>query len=309
MAQQATSSPQTAQLATRPPLRTRLVRGINGYLFILPTFLFLGYFLYYPAWTALSGAFTDWDGFNPPQFVGLQNFERAFADPALRASIWNNVVWAMLRVVRQIVPPFLVAELIFHLAGRRQKYFYRTLFVIPLVIPGIVEILLWKYFYRTDGLLNQGLALFGIGELRWLSDPGLALYSLIFMGFPWIAAFNLLIYYSGLQNISKEVLEAAALDGTTGWRRIWSIDIPLTLPQTKLLLILAIISSVQVILEPLVMTGGGPGFATYMPGLHMYLVATQYGEFGYSMAIALLMFLVVLVLTVVNMRFFQERAD
>lgn len=285
------------------------IRSLQSLLFILPTMLFIGYFLYYPALTALGAAFSIWDGFNPPRFVGLQNFGRALDDTVLREAALNNIIWAIFKVIIFLVPPFIAAELIFFVRGKRMQYLYRTLFVFPLIVPTIVKILLWSYFYRGDGLLNQIGGFFGLGPVPWLTSPDIALYSLILMDFPWIAAFNLLIFYAGLQGISPEVLEAAALDGATGLRQVWSIHLPLVTPQTRLLLILAIINSVQAILEPLLMTGGGPGYATYMPLLYLFNVATQYGEFGYSSAIAMLLFGIVLLLTIINNRLLRGSGE
>lgn len=290
--------------ATTLPARGRWWQNLYGLLFIVPSFVFIGYFLYYPAFTALRAAFSRWDGFNPPQFIGATNFTRAINDPVLRTASWNNVIWAFFKILIAIIPPFIAAELIFFVRSKRLQYMYRTLFVFPLIVPSIVLILLWSYYYRGDGLLNQLLEYVGIPPVRWLTDPRIALYSLIFMGFPWIAAFNLLIFYAGLQNISGEVLEAAAMDGATGLRQIFSIHIPLVASQFRLLLMLAIIGSVQAILEPLIMTGGGPGTATMMPLLYLYRAATQYGDFGYSSAIAMVVFGVVLVLTLINNRLF-----
>ena len=296
------------------PMRTRRLprgidfrRGINGYLFILPTFIFIGYFLYYPAWIALSGAFTSWDGFNEPRFVGIQNFQRAMTDKTLGISTINNLIWAIAQIVLSLLPPFIVAELIFHVRRQGLQYLYRTLFTIPLIIPSIVSILLWRYFYASEGLFNFILRGVGLDSLThiWIRDPDTALYALIFMGFPWISAFNLLIFYAGLQKINQEVLESASLDGASGWTRIRTMDIPLVKPQIKLLFILSVIGSVQQLLVPLLMTNGGPGFSTYVPLLHMYTLAIKYGEFGYSMAISFLLFLVILGLTVINMRFIR----
>ncbi len=305
---QLTTSVHTA--GRRPGFFRRLWRARVAYLFLLPTFIFLAYFMYYPAWTALQGAFTYWDGFNPPQFVGLENFRRAFTDPVLRIATVNNLVWIVFGIVLALVPSFLVAELIFFLQGQKKQYFYRTLFVVPIIVPSIVGILLWTYFYRGDGLINQLLGLVGLERLQtlWIGNPNTALYALIFMGFPWINAFNLLVFYAGLQGISKEVLEAARLEGATGWRRVWQIDIPLVMPQFRLLLILAIVGNVQNIVTPLVMTDGGPGYSTYVPALHMYKTAVTYGEFGYSMAISFLLFTVVLGLTLISQRTRRNRA-
>lgn len=126
------------------------------------------------------------------------------------------------------------------------------------------------------------------------------------MGVPWVSAFNMLIFFAGLQSIPKEVLEAAELEGASGLRRIWTIDVPLVLAQFKLLFILALITSGQNIVVPLVMTDGGPGYSTYTVALAMYEAAVDYGDFGYSMAIAFMLFVIILALTAINQRFIRE---
>jgi raffinose/stachyose/melibiose transport system permease protein len=291
------------------PTAYRLKRGLTGYLFVLPTLIFVGYFLYYPAYRALTGAFTDWDGFNPPEWIGLENFRRAFSDAVLREAARNNLIWAFFDVLLAIVPAFTVAELIFHVKRARLKYLYRTLFIVPAVVPFIVTVLLWRYYYQSDGLINLILGKVGLSGLEraWISDPGTALLALALMGFPWVNAFNMLIFYAGLQHIAPEVLESAELEGATGLRRIWTIDLPLVLAQFKLLVVLALITSGQNILVPLLMTNGGPGYSTYTPALYMYDTAVEYGDFGYSMAISFMLFVLILGLTALNIRFIRER--
>jgi raffinose/stachyose/melibiose transport system permease protein len=284
--------------------------ALTGYGFILPTFVFLIWFMYYPIYQALSGAFTNWDGFNAPQFIGLDNFKRMLTDEVLSQSTVHALIWALFSIALAVIPPFLVAELIFHIKKARLQYIYRTLFVIPIVIPGIVTILLWRFLYQGDGSINQLLDLVGLGAWKqlWLGDPHIALYSIILMGFPWISAFNMLIFYSGLQGISQDVIEAAKLEGATGWKRVFTLDIPLSLPQFRLIIILSLIGSLQNIIPPLIMTNGGPGYSTYVPILHMYNVSTVNGEFGYGMSIALVMFLVILLFTLLNMRLIKSES-
>lgn len=302
-----------ARLATGPKTVSsqswdRVKRASIAYVFLLPTLLFIGYFLYFPAYRALTGAFTFWDGFNPPEYTGLENFRRAFSDEVLRTATRNNLIWATFDVFLSIVPAFLVAELIFHVRRDGLRYLYRTIFIIPSVVPFIVSILLWSYFYQRDGLINLILAKLELDGWAhgWISDPDTALYALALMGFPWVNAFNMLIFYAGLQNIPPEILEAAALEGATGLRRVWTIDLPLVLAQFKLLLILAIIASGQNIVTPLLMTNGGPGYATYTVALYMYQTAVEYGEFGYSMAIAFMLFVFIMLLTAINQRLIRD---
>lgn len=288
--------------------RDRRALGL-GLLFIAPTFVLLGYFMYYPAYVAFVGSLTDWDGFNAPRAVGLRNFVNAFNDGNLRVAGLNNIPWAIGKVFLAVVPPFLAAELIFHVRRERWQYLYRTLFVVPLIVPGIVTILLWTFYYRSDGLLNQVLGFVGLDSLQttWLARPSTALGALIFMGFPWVTPFNLLILYSGLQAIPGEILEAAALDGATGWRRVLFIDVPLLVSQTRVLVTLAVIASVQALLEPLIMTNGGRGTSTLTPILYVYRTSVQNGDYGYSMSISLILFVVVLLLTVAANRLTRSR--
>lgn len=290
-----------ARSVSRPrvTLLHRLWRARLAYLFLFPALLLMGYFMYYPAFIAVSRAFTDWDGFNVPNFTGLDNFRRALRDPAMGAATRNATTWTVLGLILAVLPPLVVAELIYHLRGPRRQYVYRTLFVIPIVVPSLVVLLLWQHFYRSDGLINQVLGAVGLEGLQrsWLADPDTALYALIFIGFPYIDAFSLLLLYGALQNIPKEVVEAARLDGVSGWQRIRFIDLPLLRPQLALLSVLAIIGNVQYFLSPLVVTNGGPGYATTVPALLMYQTAVSLGEYGYAMAIAVMLFVVVVVLT------------
>jgi len=307
----ARGAPGSAGVMARSARRRRY---LIAYLFILPTFVVLGYFTYYPAFTALGGAFTSWDGFNPPTFVGLDNFKAIVADPVMQTAATNNLIWAAFGIALSIIPAFVVAELIFHVKRPRLTYLYRTLFIVPIVLPGIVNILLWRYIYDAHGLLNLLLQALHLQDSAnptlWIANPHIALYAVALLGFPWINSFNMLIFYAGLHNIPSEVLEAASLDGVGGLRRLRTMDIPLLVSQFRLLLILASVNTISNITTPLVMTNGGPGNATDVPALEMYTSAVN-GRFGYSMAISFLLFLVVLALTVLNNRLVRsaERAS
>ncbi len=306
------------ETSARTVTHRRLVSGPNssrrwviGYLFILPTLVFVGVFSYYPAVKAMQGAFSNWNGFNPPVFVGLGNFVQMFQDPVFIASLWHVLIWTVVGIPLSLIPPFLVAEMIFHLGKARSQYVFRTMFIVPMVLPGFVGLLIWLFIYQPTGLLNQFLGAVGLGFLRhqWLADPHTALGALIGMGFPWIGAFQLLVLYAGLQAIPMEILDAAAVDGVGTWSRIRAIDIPMIRGQWKLLFILAIVSVPQNLIAPLILTDGGPGTATVTPVFYMYQTAIGYGLYGYGMAIAFLLFLVMMLLAIVNMKYIQSQPD
>lgn len=285
-------------------MRARLV----AYAFLAPTFLFILLFSYYPALRALVGAFTQWDGFNPPTWVGIANFVQAWQDPVFLGALAHVGLWTVVGIPLSLVPPFIVAELIFRLRSLKAQYLYRTLFIISMVLPAVVGILIWQYIYEPTGLLNAFLRVVGLGFLHhaWIANPRYALWAVILMGFPWVAPFNLLIYYAGLQAIPSEVFDAASVDGANRLTRIWRIDIPLVMSQVKLLLVLAIVGVSQNLLTPLLMTGGGPGTSTTTPVFYMYQVAIDYDQYGYGMAIAFMLFVVVMLLALVNIRYFQS---
>src|SRR5207249_5826686 len=136
---------------------------------------------------------------------------------------------------------------IFNLRSERIRYFYRVLFVVPMVVPWIVIVLVWRFLYDPmDGPINHVLDAMGLHQLThaWLAEPQTALVAVMFVGFPFVAGLNLLIYLAGLDNISSEVIDSATLDGAVGWRRFLRVDIPLIVGQIKLIVILTIITQI-----------------------------------------------------------------
>ena len=310
-----------AQIATPGAIRRRVEPDASrihktepsAYLFILPAFAFVGAFSYYPAIRALVGAFTSWNGVSAAHWVGFANFVAAFHSAQFGASVIHILIWAAIGIPLGLIPSFLVAEAIFRLPSRRAQYWYRTFFILPVVLPGVVGILIWYFFYEPGGIVDSLLRALGFtkfAELPWLGDAHTALGALIFMGFPWIGAFNLLIYYAGLQGVSSEIFDAAAVDGCTWFQRIIRVDIPLLMAQTKLLLALSVIGIGQILVQPLLMTNGGPGVDTTMtPVLFMYQQAIDYDQYGYSMGVAFILFIALMILTIVNMKYFRTDAN
>jgi ABC-type sugar transport system permease subunit len=175
-------------------------------------------------------------------------------------------------------------------------------------VPGVVGVLLWKQIYDPQiGLLNETLKAFGLGHLTraWLADANTAIWAIIFAGFPWVSIFAFLIYLGGLLNINHEIFDAAAIDGASAWQRFWDIDLKMIRPQLRLILFFTFLGSVQEYGSIWIMTRGGPGTATYVPGLQMFLQISA-AEFGYASAIGFILALVVLAITVWRFRFNQQ---
>ena len=176
-----------AQLGGRPSIRRQrtfwqtLQRKWSLYLFLIPTIIFLLVFMYYPAVTAVRLSFYQWDGFSPERWVGLNNFARIFTDGVMRASISNMLILTVARILIVLTTPLIAAELVFHLMSQRWQYWYRVIFVIPLVVPEVVTYLIWQFIFNPSvGLANVLLNNVGLGFLanEWLGDHRTVLASL-----------------------------------------------------------------------------------------------------------------------------------
>jgi len=297
--------------------RRRKPIPIFAYLCILPAVVFAAVFLYYPALSAIGHAFTDWDGASQPTFVGLNNFQQLLTDTQMRLSFVNAAKITVISLVIELTIPLGVARLILGLRSTRFQHVIRVLFLIPLIVPQVVIYLLWQFMYDPNvGLINASLSALRLGGHQdWLGDPGTALYAIMGTGagivapFPFVDGFALLIFTAGLQAIPSEVLEAAALDGAGPLTRFRRVELPLMLGQLRLISVLTIVASIQQYTAVLILTGGGPGFATYVPGFSMYNDAFYYNRMGYACAIGTVLFLVVLVLTVINLRYVRPSTE
>jgi raffinose/stachyose/melibiose transport system permease protein len=303
----ATSPTQKRTSIARRSLARRIYDARALYLLVLPTLVLVGVLQWVPLLSGLVYTFYRYDGIRST-YVGLGNFQQMMHDAALIASIGNVIRLLVARLVIVMTAPLGVAFLIYHLRDERWRYWYRVGFILPIVVPTIVGYLLWSWIYDYDGVINailRGLGLGGVAR-AWLGDSDLALYAIIGVGFPWIGAFNMLIYLAGLQNIPSEIQDAATTDGAVGLRKVWSIELPLILGQVRLLVILTFISSIEGFESVLIMTNGGPGTATMLPGLRLYLAALNDYELGYATAIGLVLFFVLFALTLVNMRLLRS---
>lgn len=282
------------------------------YLFLIPTFAFLIVFSYYPPLFAIYNSFFQWNGFSERIFVGLTNYVQLFQDTRFVGSISNLLILLCWGLAIGLSVPLIVAEMIFNLKSSKASYFYRLMFIVPMVVPGLVGTFLWRFILDPNvGLLNAILEAIAGPSARqpWLGGTKTALLSFMIMGFPWISGTNVLIYLAGLQGISTEVMDACKIDGAIGITRFLQVDLPLIMGQVKLLLILGIIGGLQSYTSQLVLTNGGPGYATMMPGLVMYQEAFQYNRIGYANAIGVITFLVILFFTYLNMKYVRSSAE
>ena len=291
-------------------LGTTLRKTWHLYLFLLPTFAFILIFRYYPAGSAIYHAFTRWNGAGISTWVGLEHFKTLLSDFIFIASLKNIGIILAASLIKVVIFPLLAAEFIFNLRSQRGQYWYRFLLILPIVVPGIVMTLVWRFILgpKPLGVINVLLELVGRDEWQraWIADPKIALVSVLFVGFPWIDAIAMLIFYAGLQNISSDVIDASRIDGASTWARVMRVDLPLLFGQFKLLIIITTIFTLQNFGGMLVLTNGGPGYSTMVPGLWMYQRAFLADRFGYASAIGVVLLVVMLSLTWLNNRFLKE---
>lgn len=275
----------------------------TAYLMLLPIFALLALFSFYPIVIAAVRAFTDWSSASQEiKFIGFDNFVMMVREGYFLIGVKNLLIFLASYIAKILTVPLLVAVMVYSLRSDRFKYFYRFLFVVPMVVPSVVSALMWKNIYDPNfGLLNELLKAVGLERYQttWLNNPKTVIPALIFVGFPFVDAFSFLIYYSAMVNIPASVLEAAQLDGASPARKFFALILPLIASQIKILIMLGFINQIQDFNLILLLTSGGPGTDTYVPGYELYLNATTFGRYGYACALGLVMFVVIFIGTIV----------
>jgi ABC-type sugar transport system permease subunit/outer membrane protein assembly factor BamB len=268
-----------------------LWRTRTAYMFILAAVVMVAYFFYVPTGMAVFQSFTDFSLRSTTEWVGLENYRRAFTDPYVGRGVFNMFLITVTGFMKTITVPLIAAELVYWLRNNAHSYFFRTAFVWASIPPGIVTILLWRMIYDPfDGLLNNTLEGMGLEGLTraWLGDADTAIWAIIFMGFPWLSVFAFLIFLGGMMSINRELYDSAAIDGVSMWQRFRFIDLAHLIPQFRILIFLSITGAIETFAGILILTKGGPGYATYVPALQMYF-NIGFGELGYASTIGVLL--------------------
>ncbi len=274
---------------------------------LLPSLVLIGGFSYYPAVRSLIGGFYQWNGFSPPTYAGVSQFREYLDSPTFGIEAKNLAILVGGSILITLVSQFTAAEIVVHLP-RRTGTAAKYLLVLPIVVPPLVLIEVWAYLLQpSSGLVDKIFGAVGLPQFSWFADPHLALLSILLIGFPWISNLGFLIFLGGLQNLPADIVDASRLDGLGVLRRVFAIDIPLLMPQFRIVVILSGIYAVQNFIPILLLTNGGPGTATLVPGLDMYQSAFSNDQYGYGMAIGTLLFAVMLVFTIVAMRLLRPR--
>ena len=305
----------------------KALRQWNLYLLVIPSLILICMFGYFPAISAIAHSFFDWQGSGQMQYIGLENFRRALSDQVFLRSFGTLAILVTANLFKMI-PCVILAVLIHRLASDNWQYWYRVMLIVPMVVPGLVGLFIWRFFFDPNlGVINNLFDFFHVktmliwldvhllhwdvfradSPISWLSEPNLIIPSLIFWGFPWIGAMAVFIYLAGLQSIGTEVYEAAELDGASSWQKFRFVEFPLIMTQIRLNVILMFIGALQDygLIFLLLGAGGGAAGRGMVPGLWMFSRGFQMGEFGYACALGIVLFFIILILTYINNKYIR----
>ncbi len=294
--------PRISGMRDRPTLtRRRLKQTIEGYLFISPWLLGFILFTAGPVVASFILSFFDWSLIKSPRFVGFENYTRMFTDdPLFWKSLRVTLTYVMVGILLQILFALFLAILLNQKV--RMLSLFRTIFYLPSVVSGVAISVLWLWLYQPDiGLINELLRHVGLKGPAWLVSEQWALPALIGMSL-WTVGGMMIIFLAGLQDIPQELYEAAELDGAGELAEFRHITLPMLSPMIFFNLILGLIGSFQTFTQAYVMTRGGPLNATMFYALYLYLNAFTYLKMGYASALAWVMFIIIMVLTLVQLK-------
>ncbi|ERK69314.1 carbohydrate ABC transporter permease [Leifsonia aquatica] len=291
--------------ARRTPLTWIRGGGVSNLLFLLPMLLIFGVFSWWPIVRSVVMSFQHTNLVSPPTWVGWDNFVQVANDPLFWTAVGNTAWFALLALILGYPIPLIAAVLMSEV--KRAKGLYSALAYLPVVVPPVVAVLLWKFFYdaRPTGVFNTILGWVGIPPQPWIQDATQAMPSLVVEA-TWAAAGGtIIIYLAAITGVSPELYDAAEVDGASIWRKIWHVTLPQLRGVLLITLILQIIGTAQVFLEPFLFTSGGPVNSTVTILLLIYRYAFQNslgGDYGAATALSLMLAAFLAVLSLVYFR-------
>lgn len=279
----------------------------SQFLFLLPAFVLIGVFVIYPLILAVGYSFTDYYLLKPNDisFVGFDNYAEMTGDKYAKKAFFNSTKYVIYIVPLQVALSLFLAILI----AKKSKVntFFRTAFFSPYILSIIVVALLWKNILDPDlGIVNLFLAKLGFAKLEFFADPDLALQAISFIILWQGISFQMLILMAALQDIPSSLYEAADIEGANAWQKFKYITVPSIKGQLVFVLIVVTTGTFKIIIEPLVLTNGGPQGSTSSILLYMFEQGTRYRQIGYSSAITVVFALILIIIAFVQRKLVKE---
>jgi multiple sugar transport system permease protein len=290
----------TAQQQRHTASRWQLRENTAGWLFALPWIAGFIAFTGGPILAALAISFTQWDVVNDPVWVGIDNYRRMLHDPQALQSLKVTTIYTVVSVPLHLAFAYVLAILLNNrLVGIG---IYRTIFYLPSILPVAAIAVIWRWVLSPQyGVFNYLLSLVGIDGPSWLASPTWALPALILMSLFQLGG-AMIIFLAGLQGVPRDLYEAAMVDGAGWWRKQWNVTLPMMTPYILFQVIMGFVTTLQVFVQPYLMTEGGPKDATLFYLLYVYRNAFQFFSMGYASALSWVLFLYVMLLTLLILR-------
>lgn len=281
--------------------RVDVVEAATGYLFVLPFVASIGIFIFAAAVYVFYLSFTSFDLFSAPQWVGLKNYAKVLEEPIVRRALFNVTYYTVVVVPVQTFVAILLAVLL----NRKMRgiTLFRTAYFMPTVTSSVAASLLFMWLFLRQGVVNYVLSVLHLpSDIGWLENPATALPAVMILAIWGTVPQFMVIFLAALQDIPQSLYEAAQIDGAAGWKVFRHITLPLLRPATFLVVVLGAIGCFQVFDLMYVMTSGGPANATMTPVFLIYNSAFRDLLMGYAAALAMVLFVVILVATLLQRR-------
>ena len=231
-------------------------------------------------------------------FAGFGNYTELFRDHQFWSAMWHTILFTLVST-----PPLVILPLFFAIVVNRIKrgqWFFRLAFFLPYILPSAAIALVWLFIYEPGyGLIAGFFNLIGVGDPGWLSDPNVALYSIVIVTVWWTIGFNFVLYLAGLQEIPRDLYEASALDGASRWQQTWRLTIPMLGRTTTLVTVLQVIASLKIFDQIYLILQGGPNYASRPAIEWIYDTAFTSQRVGYASAASFILFIVILIVSFV----------
>jgi multiple sugar transport system permease protein len=279
--------------------RRKWKKWMVGYMYLLPSVIFLAIFTIFPVFASFFISLTQWTLINPPKFIGLENYKNLFSDPTFYWTLWHTVYYTLGSVPLSIILSLLLAIAM----NQRIKgiTIFRSMYFLPVISTWVAVAIVWRWIYNPQfGLLSAFLGIFGISPKNWLGDTRLAMPSVIITSVWKGLGYNMILFLAGFQNISESYYEAAKIDGASRWAQFRYITIPLISPTTFFVLITSVISSFQVFGPIYTMTNGGPVGSTEVLIFYLFQNGFRWYKMGYASSIAWVLFLIIFIFTLIQ---------
>lgn len=290
-----------------PAIHSRRSQWPTALLFLSPTLVVFSTFIAFPILFSFYLSFQEWNMFSgDSKFVGLANYTRMIVDPEFWSVFKHTVVYTVGTVPANMALALVIATMLNKRI--RGKKFLRAAFFTPVIVSAVAAAVIWRWIFDPNiGLMNIALDAVGLEPINWINNATAAMVALIIVGVWKTFGINMILFSAGLSGIPDHYYEAAEIDGAGTWSKFWNITLPLLSPTTLFVLVLSVIGSFQVFDLVYVLTFGGPLGSTKVLVFYLYEYAFKFFDMGYASAVAYVLFAVLFVLTLIQIRFFRSQ--